>query len=75
MRDIMLFIHFIGLAMRLGTSFAHIFLNIATSKMTKEEATKFHIHSFALSKMGHIGLALLIISGLYLMTPYWNFLA
>lgn len=70
----MLFLHFIGITMGLGTSFAHIFLNIATSKMTKEEAKKFHIHSFALSKMGHIGLALLILSGLYLMTPYWTFL-
>ncbi len=70
----MLILHFIGLAMGLGTSFAHAFLGIATSKMSSEEATKFRLHSLALSRMGHIGIALLIISGLYLIIPYWTIL-
>lgn len=74
MREVMLIIHFIGLTMGLGTSFAHAFLGIATSKMTADEATRFRIHSLALSRMGHIGIALLIISGLYLLTPYWAIL-
>lgn len=71
MREVMLIIHFIGLTMGLGTSFAHAFLGIATSRMTTDEATRFRLHSLALSRMGHIGIALLIISGVYLLTPYW----
>ena len=74
MREIMLILHFIGLTMGLGTSFAHAFLGIITSKMPADEATKFRLHSLVLSKMGHIGIAILIFSGLYLITPYWKIL-
>jgi len=72
MRDVMLIVHFLGLAMGIGTSFAFMFLGIASAKMEAAEAQKFRLNSFALSKMGHIGLTLLIISGGYLMTPYWR---
>lgn len=72
MRETLLIIHFIGLAMGLGTSFAHMFLGIASAKMEKEEALKFQIQTLALSRMGHIGLALLVVSGLALMTPHWE---
>jgi uncharacterized membrane protein len=75
MREVMLILHFIGLAMGLGTGFAHAFLGTATVKMTPEESTKFRMHSLVLSNMGHIGIALLIISGLYLVTPYWKVLS
>ncbi|MCO5251696.1 MAG: hypothetical protein M9949_09795 [Candidatus Kapabacteria bacterium] len=75
MRDVMLIVHFIGLAMGIGTSFAFMFLGIASAKMEKSEALKFSINSLALSRMGHIGLALLIVSGGYLMTPYWSVLS
>lgn len=74
MREIMLILHFLGLTMGLGTSFAHAFLGMATAKMSAEEATKFRMHSMVLSRMGHVGLGLLIISGLYLITPYWKVL-
>ena len=74
MRDIMLIIHFTGLVMGLGTSFGFMFLGIASSKMEKEESLKFPLRSMALSRMGYIGLVLLIISGLTLMTPYWRML-
>ena len=67
----MLITHFLGLAMGLGSSFAFFFLGIAGSKMEKEEGQKFALNTFAMSRMGHIGLALLILSGGYLMTPYW----
>ena len=70
----MLILHFIGLVMGLGTSFAHAFLGIATSKMNTDEATKFRLHSLALSRMGNIGIVLLIFSGFYLITPYWAIL-
>ena len=72
MREVMLIFHFIGLTMGLGTGFAHAFLGSATAKMTAEEATKFRLHSLVLSNMGHIGIVLLINSGLYLITPYWK---
>ena len=70
MYEFMLILHFIGLAMGLGTSLAFMFLGIAGSKMEKEEGVKFALNSFALSKMGHIGLSLLVISGIYLIIPH-----
>ena len=72
MRDTMLIMHFIGLAMGLGTGFGFIFLGIASSKMGKDEQLSFMLNTFALSRMGHIGLALLIISGVVLINPYWS---
>ncbi|HMQ60916.1 MAG TPA: hypothetical protein PKE06_09620 [Flavilitoribacter sp.] len=72
MREVMLTVHFTGLAMGLGTSLGFMFLGIAASKMGKEEGLKFTLNSFALSRMGQIGLVLLVLSGGYLMTPYWK---
>jgi uncharacterized membrane protein len=72
MREVMLFVHFIGLTMGVGTAFAHAFLGLVTSKMVAEEATKFRVHSLVLSRMGNTGLVLLVISGLYLITPFWK---
>jgi uncharacterized membrane protein len=71
----MLIVHFLGLAMGLGSSFAFMFLGIAGSKMEKEEGKKFALNTFAMSSMGHIGLTLLIVSGFYLITPFWGALA
>ncbi len=75
MRDIMLIIHFIGLAMGIGTSFAFMFLGIAAAKLAPEDRLKFALQTFSVSRMGHIGLTLLILSGGYLMTPYWRSLS
>jgi len=75
MRTAMLIVHFLGLAMGIGTSFGFFFLGIAGKKMEKEERKKFALNSFALSTMGHIGLTMLILSGLYLITPFWASLA
>lgn len=72
MREAMLIIHFLGLAMGLGASFSFMFLGIAGSKMEAEEGKKFTLNTFTLSRMGHIGLFMLILSGLYLMTPFWG---
>ena len=72
MREAMLITHFVGLAMGVGSGFAFMFLGIAASKMEPEEAFKFSMKTFVVSRMGYIGLTLLIISGLYLMTPYWK---
>jgi uncharacterized membrane protein len=68
----MLIVHFIGLAMGIGTSIGFMFLGMAASKMEKEEGQKFMLKAFALSKMGQFGLVFLLLSGGYLMTPYWS---
>jgi uncharacterized membrane protein len=72
MRDVFLIVHFIGLAMGIGASFANLFLGLAMAKMPPDEAKDFAIKAMALKKMGHTGLGLLILSGLYLMSPYWR---
>ena len=74
MRETMLILHFIGLAMGIGTSIGFMFLSIASSKMEKKDASKFQINTLALGKMGHIGIGILIVTGGYLMTPHWKFL-
>lgn len=66
----MLILHFIGLAMGLGTSFAHAFLGKAMSKLEPSEAKKFRHQLMALSSMGTIGIILLVVSGIYLIIPY-----
>ena len=72
MRDIMLITHFIGLAMGVGTSFAMMFLGIAASKLEPEERGKFILNASIVTRMGHIGITLLFLSGGYLMNPYWS---
>lgn len=67
----MLILHFIGLTMGLGTSFAHAFLSPSISKMEKTESIKFRLQVMALSRMGNIGLVLLVGSGAYLIVPFW----
>lgn len=71
----MLIIHLIGLSLGLGSSFIFIFLGSASAKLEKEEASKFMVRTFSLSTMAHIGLTLSLISGFYLMTPYWKVLS
>lgn len=67
----MLIIHFIGLAMGLGTAIGFLIFGNVASKLEKEDAKKFMLNAFSLIKMAQIGLVLLVISGLYLMTPFW----
>ena len=69
--DIVLIIHFIGLVMGIGTGFGFLFLGLAKAKMEGKEGIDFQIKSLALGGMGRIGLVLLILSGGYLMSPYW----
>lgn len=74
MKDVMLILHFLGIAMGAGVSFAFLFLGLTARKMAKEEAQKFMLNSYNLTRMGNIGLVLLFLSGGYLMTPYWKLL-
>jgi uncharacterized membrane protein len=75
MRDIMLIVHFISLALGLGAGFAHLFLGLSTKNMDDTQAAQFRIQTLSINLMSKIGLTLLIISGGYLMTPYWSNLA
>ena len=75
MRETMLIIHFIGLSMGLGTGIGLLILGNTASKLEKEDAKKFMLNAFSLMKMAQIGLVLLVISGLYLMTPFWTTLS
>ena len=43
--------------------------------MSPEEATKFKLHTLVIGNMGNIGIVLLLISGFYLITPFWKDLA
>ena len=72
MRDVMLIVHFIGLTMALGTGFANLFLSIAASKLEPAERGKFMSNTMILMRMGHTGLGLLLLSGFYLITPFWK---
>jgi len=70
MKDAMLISHLIGLVMGLGTSFGFMFIGIAASKMEKVEGMHFLLKVSILSRMGQIGLGLLLVSGIYLILPY-----
>ena len=63
----LLILHFIGLAMGVGWSFAMLALGLASKNMPAPERTAFLLRASAVSKIGSIGLLLLILSGVGLM--------
>ncbi len=67
MQDTLLIIHFLGLALGVGTSFAMLRLGIATKALAPAERAGFMKHAMSLSKNGSLGLLLLILSGLGLL--------
>jgi uncharacterized membrane protein len=75
MKEVMLSVHFIGLALTFGASLAFMFLRIASSKMEKKEADSFKLKLLVLNKMSYMGLIVMVLSGGYLMTPYWKVMA
>ena len=62
----LLFLHFIGLALGVGTSFAMLTLGASTKDLPADERSKFMLRASELGKNGSIGLGLLILSGLAL---------
>ena len=60
----LLILHFIGLALGLGTSFAMFTLGLATKDLDGPERGKFMLRAAILGKNGSLGLLLLIVSGL-----------
>lgn len=63
----LLILHFLGLALGVGTGFAQITLGIATRDMAQPERAQFMLRALALGRNGSIGLGLLLVSGLGMM--------
>lgn len=69
MRDLLLILHFIGLALAVGTGFAMMTLGMSTKDMTPADRGAFMRRASLVGVNGSIGLLLLIISGVgFLMT-------
>lgn len=74
MREFMLILHFVGVALSLGTVFAFLIIRKTCSKITVSESEQLLRNAKKLVIFSHIGLGILFISGGYLMTPYWKVL-
>lgn len=74
MKTGMLIMHFIGLALVLGTAFSLFFAARKAGKLGGAEGTNFHLNSASQVMWGNIGLVLSFLSGGYLMTPWWKLL-
>lgn len=61
--DILLTLHFVGLALGVGTSFAALALGRASRDLPPEERARFMIRASAIGKNGSWGLLLLIATG------------
>ena len=72
MREVMLFTHFLGMLLAIGPIAIILFSGIVTSKMDKDQAIGFRHGLFRLVIIAHIGITLALVSGGYLMTPYWK---
>jgi hypothetical protein len=75
MRDTALVIHFLGLILGMGAGFTNFFIGMANKNMNKDEEPKFFLKLRVTGYMGLTGIVLLILSGGYLMTPYWSLLS
>jgi uncharacterized membrane protein len=64
MKDVLLILHFFGLALGVGAGLASFTLGLATRDMSPEERGKFMQRASILRKNGSFGLLLLIASGL-----------
>ena len=67
MQDTLLILHFIGLALGVGTSFAMARLGKATAALPPAERGQVMKYAMSLSKNGSLGLTLLIVSGLLML--------
>ena len=70
----MLIVHFIGLAMGVGAPFVLFFIDRTGAKLEQADKDRFVLSGYRTVVVGHIGITLSLISGGYLMTPYWKIL-
>ena len=68
----MLIIHFLGLILGMGVGVINFFIGRANQNLTKEERPQFFLRLRVTGYLGLVGIVLLILSGGYLMTPYWS---
>jgi uncharacterized membrane protein len=68
MYTFLLFVHFVGLALSVGTGFANFTLGLATKDLPPAERGQFFLRTSVLMRNGGVGLVLLIASGLGMMT-------
>ncbi|HEY3256306.1 MAG TPA: hypothetical protein VGJ91_20245 [Polyangiaceae bacterium] len=61
---VLLMLHFLGLALGVGASFAAFTLRKAGRELEPAERTKFQLRALSLSKNGSYGLLLLLLTGL-----------
>jgi uncharacterized membrane protein len=71
MRDIMLIVHLISVAAFIGAAISGLVMFRVSKKQNREIFLKINTSLLSLNYIGKAGLTLLIISGGYLMTPYW----
>jgi len=75
MKDFILVLHFVGLAMAIGSGLSNLILSRAATKLEGAERGVFMSRVAVLGNLGRTGLGLLVITGLLLMTPYWHTLS
>jgi uncharacterized membrane protein len=63
----LLVLHFLGLALGVGTSFATLALGITARQLDEAERVKFLLRASVIGKNGSIGLALLLVTGVSMM--------
>ena len=71
----MLIFHFLGLVMSLGSMVAFLVMRRSCSKVSSTESDYLLQNVRRFLRMSHIGLGIMLITGGYLMTPYWSALA
>jgi hypothetical protein len=64
MYDLFLLLHFIGLALGVGTGFAGLTLGLSARGMEANERTQFMLRTAVIGKNGGIGLLCLLVSGI-----------
>ncbi len=74
MREPVLILHFLGLAMGVGSGLAFLVMGMATGKMEPARRAEVLLSLFPIARMGQYGLLLLVLTGGYMMTPYWGIL-
>ena len=71
-REILLILHFFGLALGLGVGMAMLSLNMfVAKKLAPEERASFMAKTRPLMFIAPLGLLILIISGIFLIIPIW----
>ncbi len=75
MRDVMLIIHILSVAIFIGAAISGFMLKRVSNKFEEDLFIKFNTALLTLNYLGKTGLTLLIITGGYLMTPYWSVLS